>query len=104
MRSKARRRSASPTIGRLSRIDPARLDDLDDVLAEVRSWPGIEERSFGTFYVRRKPFLHFHAGRDTRRADVRQVEGWLEIELPEPLPAAVRRQFHSILRHEYEER
>ena len=93
-----------PSLVALSRFDPTRLDDLSDVLAEVRGWPGVEERSFGTFYVRRRPFLHFHVGRDNRRADVRQTSGWLQIELPEPLPAAIRRRLRSVLRLEYEER
>lgn len=74
------------------------------MLAEVRSWPGVEERSFGTFYVRRRPYLHFHVGRDSRRADVRQSSGWLQIELPEPLPDRARRRFESALRAEYEKR
>jgi hypothetical protein len=29
------------------------LDDLSDVLAEVRGWAGVKEESPGVFYVRR---------------------------------------------------
>ena len=36
------------------------LDDLADLLAEVRTWGGVIEKSPGVFYVRRQPFLHFH--------------------------------------------
>ena len=88
----------------VSRIDPARLADLDDVLREVRSWNGIEDRGGGTFYLYRKPFLHFHAGRDHRRADVRGPEGWIQVELPEPAPAAARRRLVAVLRAEYADR
>jgi hypothetical protein len=88
----------------LSRIDPRRLDDLAEVLSEVRSWGGIEDRGRGTFYLRRKPYLHFHVGRDSRRADVRRSEGWVQFELPEPLGSDVKRVFLGLLREEYEDR
>lgn len=88
----------------MSRVDPARLDDLADVLGQVRTWEGVEDRGGGTFYVKRKPFLHFHAGRDSRRADVRQLDGWVEVDLPEPLPTGVKRKFLTLLREEFEGR
>ena len=89
---------------RVSRVDPARLRDLTDVLGEVGSWNGIDDRGGGTFYLRGKPFLHFHAGRDSRRADVRRAEGWVQIDLPEPAPPHVRRRFLTVLRDEYGDR
>jgi hypothetical protein len=88
----------------LSRVDPARLSDLEDVLGEVRSWTGVDDRGGGTFYVHRKPFLHFHAGRDSRRADVRRADGWDQIGLPEPITAAARRRLVAVLRAEYADR
>jgi hypothetical protein len=88
----------------LSRLDPARLRDLKDVLSEVASWDGVDDRGGGTFYAYGKPFLHFHAGRDSRRADVRRTEGWEEIDLPEPVPAKTRRRLLSVLRAEYGDR
>jgi hypothetical protein len=84
----------------MSRIDPSRLADLDDVLGEVRSWAGVDDRGGGTFYLRRKPFLHFHAGRHSRRADVRGADGWIEIDLPEPMPEGTREYLLSVLRAE----
>jgi hypothetical protein len=84
----------------VSRVDPSRLADLEDALNEVRSWPGVDDRGGGTFYLHRKPFLHFHAGQQGRRADVHGSDGWLEIELPEPLPDASRERFLSVLRTE----
>jgi hypothetical protein len=84
----------------VSRIDPSRLADLEDVLGEVRSWAGVDDRGGGTFYLHRKPFLHFHAGRQNRRADVRAADGWLEIDLPEPLPEGSRQQLLAVLKAE----
>jgi hypothetical protein len=88
----------------VSRVEAGRLADLEDVLGEVRTWSGVDDRGGGTFYARRKPFLHFHAGRDYRRADVRRDAGWLEIELPEPATAQVKRKFLAVLRAEYASR
>ena len=88
----------------MSRVDPARLRDLMDVLREVGSWTGVDDRGGGTFYLRGKPFLHFHAGRDSRRADVRRAEGWLQIDLPEPAPPRARRNLLRVLRAEYADR
>lgn len=84
----------------MSRVDPSRLADLEDVLSEVRSWPGVDDRGGGTFYLQRKPFLHFHAGQKGRRADVRGADGWVEIDLPLPLPDVTRRHLLSVLRAE----
>ncbi len=36
------------------------LDDLLDVVAEVRGWPGVVEEKPGVFYARGEPFLRFH--------------------------------------------
>jgi hypothetical protein len=85
----------------MPRVDPARLGDLADIFDEVRAWEGIEERGGGTFYFRRKPFLHFHVGRDSRRADVRTADDWLQIDLPEPLTAAAKRRLVTALREEH---
>jgi hypothetical protein len=84
---------------------PALLDDLADVLAEVRTWPGVVEKSPGVFYARRQPFLHFHlveGGR--RRADVKGRAGWTSFDLPRPLPATRRRAFLRLLGARYRER
>jgi hypothetical protein len=88
----------------VSRLEPGRLSDLEDVLDEVRSWTGVDDRGGGTFYLHRKPFLHFHAGRDSRRADLRQADGWLQIDLPEPLTSDRKRRLLAALRTEYADR
>jgi hypothetical protein len=85
----------------VSRVEPARLADLADILGEVRSWSSVQDRGGGTFYVGRKPLLHFHVGRQGRRADVRGADGWLQIELPEPAPAPLKRRFLEEVRAAY---
>ena len=84
---------------------PALLDDVTDVLAEVRTWAGVVEKKRGIFYVRRQPFLHFHlveGGR--RRADVKGRTAWIQLDLPRPVSAARRRAFLRELRIRYREK
>jgi hypothetical protein len=84
---------------------PELLDDLADLLAEVRTWPGVVEKTPGVFYLRRQPFLHFHlveGGR--RRGDVKGRNGWVQLDLPRPISAARRRAFRRELKQRYGER
>lgn len=82
----------------------ARLDDLEELLGQVRSWEGVEDRGGGTFYLKHRPYLHFHIGQGSRRADIRRVEGWVQFDLPEPLPLAAKRRFLALLKDEYADR
>jgi hypothetical protein len=93
---------------------PALLDDIADVLAELRHWPGIVEKSPGVFYAGRNPFLHFHLIQDGRikdgriggrhrRADVKGHAGWTSLDLPRPISAAKRRAFLRLLGARYRE-
>ncbi len=55
----------------MAHCPPDLLDDLEDVLAEVRAWAGVVEKTPGVLYLRGQPFLHFHlvaGGR--RRGDI----------------------------------
>jgi hypothetical protein len=81
---------------------PELLDDVADVVAEVRRWAGVVERRPAVFYVGRQPFLHFHLieGR-RRRADIKGQTGWTQIDLPRPLPATGRRRLLRALRARY---
>jgi hypothetical protein len=89
----------------VSRCPPELLDDFADVFAEVRTWAGVIEKKPAIFYLRRQPFLHFHLVEgDRRRADVKGRDGWKEIDLPRPLPAARRRAFLRELRLRYREK
>ncbi len=89
----------------MAHCPPELLDDVADVLAEVRAWAGIVEKRPGFFYLRRLPFLHFHlvAGGE-RRADVKGRAGWIPLDLPRPITATRRRAFLRELRMRYRER
>jgi hypothetical protein len=56
----------------------ARLQDLDrleDLLAELRTLPGLIEKKRGVFYLKSRSFLHFHEDPKGMFADLRQAEG-----------------------------
>jgi hypothetical protein len=52
-------------------LTPARLADLDELLAELRTIEGITERRPGIFYRRSRAFLHFHEDGADLYADAR---------------------------------
>jgi len=81
------------------------LDDLSDVLTEVRGWAGVKEESPGVFYVRRQPFLHFHLLKDgRRRGDIKGTRGWVSLDLPRPISATRRQSLRRRLRTHYQEK
>src|SRR5262245_25112641 len=84
---------------------PERLDDLADVVAQVRGWPGVVEKKPSILYLRRQPFLHFHLfeGR-RRRADIRGVAGWIQVDVSRPVSATSRRRLVKELRRRYREK
>ena len=89
----------------MAHCPPALLDDVVDVLDEVRAWAGVVEKKPGVFYASRQPFLHFHLAADgRRRADVKGRDGWISVELPRPASAVRRRAFRRELRRRYAER
>jgi hypothetical protein len=47
------------------------LDQLDGLLEELRSIPGLVEKRRGIFYRKSKAFLHFHEDSSGLHADVR---------------------------------
>ena len=93
----------------MAHCPPALLDDIADVLADLRGWPGIVEKSPGVFYAGRNPFLHFHLIKDglikdgRRRADVKGRASWTSLDLPRPISAAKRRAFLRLLGARYRE-
>jgi hypothetical protein len=54
---------------------PETLDRLEPLLAELRTLPGLVERSRGVFHRRSKAFLHFHEDPAGLFADVRDADG-----------------------------
>ena len=89
----------------MAHCPPALLDDVADLMTEVRGWPGVVEKSSGVFYARRQPFLHFHlveGGR--RRADVKGQAGWTSLDLPRPISQTKRRAFLRLLGTRYREK
>jgi hypothetical protein len=49
----------------------AALDELEPVLARLREFDGLVERTRGVFYRRSRAFLHFHEDPSGLHADVR---------------------------------
>jgi hypothetical protein len=47
------------------------LDQLEDLLAELRALPGLRERQRGNFALGSKAFLHFHEDSGDFYADVK---------------------------------
>ena len=90
---------------RMAYCPPEMLDDVADILAEMRRWAGVVEKKPGVFYVGREPFLHFHllqGGR--RRADIKGAADWDEVELPRPASATRRTTLLRRLRARYAEK
>ncbi|MDP2259847.1 MAG: hypothetical protein Q8J89_09050 [Caulobacter sp.] len=52
---------------------PAALDRLEPLLVQIRTLPGLVEKSRGVFYRKGKAFLHFHEDPAGLFADVRFV-------------------------------
>ena len=50
---------------------PEDLDRLGDLLTQLRTLPGLTERSPGTFYRKSRAFLHFHEDPKGLFADIR---------------------------------
>ncbi len=59
-----------------------KLTDLELELDGIRAWPNIVEMSQGVFYVKSKPFLHFHEKDGQRWADCKVGTSWQKIEVP----------------------
>ena len=70
-------------------------DELEPVLAVLRTWPELTSKGRANFHAKGRAFLHFHQSRTSRHADVRDGRQWgAPIELPiGPLPGKVQREF-----------
>ena len=89
----------------MAHCPPELLDDVADVVAEIRTWAGVVEKKPAVFYLRGQPFVHFHLLEGARRrADVKGRAKWIQIDLPRPLSATRRRGFLRELRIRYREK
>ena len=68
------------------------LRGIADVLATIRGFAGVQETRPGIFYIRRRPFLHFHVRGDARWADAKIGTKW-GLEIPLPFDAGARAKF-----------
>lgn len=59
----------------MKHASPATLDVLEPLLAELRTLPGLSEKSRGVFYRKSRAFLHFHEDPKGLFADVRDADG-----------------------------
>jgi hypothetical protein len=78
------------------------LADLESVLAVVRSWEAVREKSPGVFYVKSTAFLHFHSDRSGARwADARCGTSWgPRLPVPSPsTPGSRRRLLADLCRY-----
>jgi hypothetical protein len=76
-------------------VTPAGLDELEEVLSELRRVDGLTEKKRGVFYRGSRAFLHFHEDPTGVYADVRVDT---EFERLRVATKAERRRFMSIVR------
>jgi hypothetical protein len=76
-------------------VTPAGLDDLEEVLSELRRVDGLTEKSRGVFYRGSRAFLHFHEDPSGTYADVRVDT---EFERLRVTTKAERRRLLSVVR------
>jgi len=76
-------------------VTPAGLDDLEQVLSELRRIDGLSEKKRGVFYRGSRAFLHFHEDPSGTYADVRVDT---EFERFRVTTKAERRRLLSVVR------
>ena len=67
------------------------MQQLSDLLGEIRQRPGLKEKKLGIFYVRSKSFLHFHEDPAGVFADVGSGAGF------ERYPVNSRKEWRALL-------
>ncbi|MGJ3250628.1 MAG: hypothetical protein ACFE0J_05800 [Elainellaceae cyanobacterium] len=67
----------------------ATLDQIEQVLTELRQCKGIKEKKRGIFYRKSKAFLHFHEDPAGIFADIRDQDDWERLPIKRPLSANV---------------
>jgi len=69
----------------MKHADEFSLNQLEALLQELRTLPGIKERSRGVFYRRSKSFLHFHDDPAGLFADVRIGDEFQRFKVSYPI-------------------
>lgn len=72
---------------------PDKVKDLEKELSTIAKFENMNRKSEATFYVKSKPFLHFHEKDDRRWADVKTATGWKEVPIPFGAKASERASF-----------
>jgi hypothetical protein len=62
----------------------AALNQLEDVLVELRRNPGLKEKKRGVFYRGASAFLHFHEDSAGLFVDVRLGPDWVRLPINTP--------------------
>jgi len=65
------RPTSAPTVTVVRHATPAGLEQISDLLEQLRTVTGLVERTPGVFYRRSRAFLHFHEDPTGLYADVR---------------------------------
>jgi hypothetical protein len=76
----------------------ADLDRLEDLLAQVRTLPGLKEKKRGVFYRKSRGFLHFHEDPKGMFADISDPDERINVTEAAgkaALMAAARRRLES---------
>lgn len=84
----------------MAHCPPEQLEDIAEVLQELRALPGLVEKKTGIFYIKSDGFLHFHVKDGRRWAHVKTGRrgGWEEVELAFNAPATARKAFLTTVR------
>jgi hypothetical protein len=84
----------------MKHASPATLDRLAQLLAGIRQFERIKEKSRGVFYCRSKAFLHFHEDPAGLFADLRRVSDWerFRVNSREQQAMLLRRIRHHLAR------
>ena len=79
---------------------PLALDRLEPLLARLRGFDALKERSRGVFYLRSRAFLHFHEDPAGLFADIRAADGrdFERVKVDDPAgEAALLNQVETVL-------
>lgn len=81
---------------------PELIADLKKELDSIRELEGIKEKSFGVFYFKSIPFLHFHNKEGQRWADVKTPRGYKRVDNAPDANGTTRKNFLKAVKTAYE--